>query len=92
MSLPSSWPDDLASAPPVLVGIATENLGPSGRPLFNGALLLNAGTIQQAFYKTLLPTYDVFDEDRYFEPARGPQIMQIDNKTNRNHFLRGCME
>ena len=72
--------NDLASAPPVLVGIATENLGPSGRPLFNGALLLNAGTIQQTFYKTLLPTYDVFDEDRYFEPARGPQIMQIDKK------------
>ena len=71
---------DLASAPPVLVGIATENLGFSGRPLFNGALLLNAGKIQQAFYKTLLPTYDVFDEDRYFEPARGPQIMQIDKR------------
>ena len=72
--------NDLASAPPVLVGIATENSASSGRPLFNGALLLNEGTIQQAFYKTLLPTYDVFDEDRYFEPARGPQIMQIDKK------------
>ena len=40
---------DLASAPPVLVGTATENSGPAGRPLFNGALLLSGGRIQQAF-------------------------------------------
>ena len=30
-----------------------------------------------AFHKTLLPTYDVFDEDRYFEPAHGPQILEL---------------
>jgi NAD+ synthase/NAD+ synthase (glutamine-hydrolysing) len=71
---------DLASAPPVLVGAATENSGPNGRPLFNSALLLSGGKIQQAFHKTLLPTYDVFDEDRYFEPARGQQILEINSK------------
>jgi NAD+ synthase (glutamine-hydrolysing) len=70
---------DLASAPPVLVGTAIENHELAGRPLFNGGLLLSGGTIQQAFYKTLLPTYDVFDEDRYFEPARGAQILEINN-------------
>ena len=31
----------------------------------------------QAFHKTLLPTYDVFDEDRYFEPAPSPQILEL---------------
>lgn len=71
---------DLASAPPVLVGTATENHEVVGRPLFNGGLLLSGGKVQQAFYKTLLPTYDVFDEDRYFEPARGAQILEINNR------------
>jgi NAD+ synthase (glutamine-hydrolysing) len=71
---------DLASAPPVLVGTATENHDLAGRPLFNGGLLLKGGKIQQTFCKTLLPSYDVFDEDRYFEPARGAQILDINNK------------
>ena len=48
-----------------------------GRPLFNSAVLLQHGAVGPAFHKTLLPTYDVFDEDRYFEPARGPQILEL---------------
>jgi NAD+ synthase/NAD+ synthase (glutamine-hydrolysing) len=48
-----------------------------GRPLFNSAVLLQSGTVGNAFHKTLLPTYDVFDEDRYFEPAVGPQILEL---------------
>jgi len=64
---------ELADAPPVLVGIATPNPAEMGRPLYNSAVLLHQGTVGQSFHKTLLPTYDVFDEDRYFEPARGPQ-------------------
>lgn len=39
------------------------------KPLFNSAALLHHGKIQQIFHKRLLPTYDVFDEDRYFEPG-----------------------
>ena len=35
------------------------------------------GRVGSAFHKTLLPTYDVFDEDRYFEPAAGPQILDF---------------
>jgi NAD+ synthase (glutamine-hydrolysing) len=66
----------LAGGPPVLVGTATVNPEPMGRPLFNSAVLLRDGTVGQAFHKTLLPTYDVFDEDRYFEPGRGPQILE----------------
>lgn len=41
-----------------------------GRPLFNAALLCAEGKAIGRAYKTLLPTYDVFDEDRYFQPAR----------------------
>ena len=40
-----------------------------GRPLFNSAVLLRGRRGRAGFHKTLLPTYDVFDEDRYFEPA-----------------------
>jgi NAD+ synthase/NAD+ synthase (glutamine-hydrolysing) len=48
-----------------------------GRPLFNSAALLRGGRIERTFHKTLLPTYDVFDEDRYFEPASKPQILDL---------------
>jgi NAD+ synthase (glutamine-hydrolysing) len=68
---------DLADAPPVLVGLAEPNGQSEGRPLFNSAALLRDGQIEQCFRKTLLPTYDVFDEDRYFEPAQGPQMLEL---------------
>ncbi|HET9318574.1 MAG TPA: NAD+ synthase [Bryobacteraceae bacterium] len=70
----------LADGPPVLVGVATPNPAEMGRPLFNSAVLLEKGSVGPAFHKTLLPTYDVFDEDRYFEPCREPQIMQLDGR------------
>jgi len=68
---------DLKGAPPLLVGVATPNPGDHGRPLFNSAALLKDGAAGPLFHKTLLPTYDVFDEDRYFEPAAGPQILEL---------------
>jgi NAD+ synthase/NAD+ synthase (glutamine-hydrolysing) len=68
---------ELKDAPPLLVGVATPNPGAGGRPLFNSAVLLKDGAAGPAFHKTLLPTYDVFDEDRYFEPAAGPQILEL---------------
>ena len=68
---------ELKDGPPLLVGIATPNPGDSGRPLFNSAVLLKDGAAGPVFHKTLLPTYDVFDEDRYFEPATGPQILEL---------------
>jgi len=70
----------LADGPPVLVGVATPNPAEMGRPLFNSAVLLERGSVGLAFHKTLLPTYDVFDEDRYFEPCREPQIMELDGR------------
>jgi NAD+ synthase/NAD+ synthase (glutamine-hydrolysing) len=68
---------ELKDAPPILVGAATPNPSDMGRPLFNSAVLLQEGAVGPAFHKTLLPTYDVFDEDRYFEPAEGPQVLEF---------------
>jgi NAD+ synthetase len=53
----------------VIVGYAQRNDQPVGRPLFNAAALLRDGNIVSRHFKTLLPTYDVFDESRYFEPG-----------------------
>lgn len=68
---------DLKDASPVLVGLAEPNPSETGRPLFNSAALLRLGRLDRTFRKTLLPTYDVFDEDRYFEPACEPQILDL---------------
>ena len=68
---------ELKDGPPLLVGVATPNPADIGRPLFNSAVLLKDGAVGPAFHKTLLPTYDVFDEDRYFEPAAEPGILEI---------------
>lgn len=53
----------------VIVGYADRNPEPVGRPLRNSVALLRDGRIASRHYKTLLPTYDVFDESRYFEPG-----------------------
>jgi len=68
---------ELKGAPPALVGVATPNPSDTGRPLFNSAALLQDGAVGPVFHKTLLPTYDVFDEDRYFEPGTGPQLLDL---------------
>lgn len=67
---------ELKDAPPLLVGVATPNPAEMGRPLFNSAAFLCRGEVGPFFHKTLLPTYDVFDEDRYFEPAVEPGILE----------------
>ncbi len=68
---------ELRDGPPLLVGVATANPADIGRPLFNSAVLLRDGKPGPTFHKTLLPTYDVFDEDRYFEPAPEPGILEL---------------
>jgi NAD+ synthetase len=52
-----------------IVGYAERNLQPIGRPLHNAVAVLRDGKIVSRHFKTLLPTYDVFDESRYFEPG-----------------------
>src|SRR5437764_4811911 len=53
---------------PLLVGFVDRNNG-RGKPFHNAAALLERGKPIRKAHKSLLPTYDVFDEDRYFEPA-----------------------
>ena len=55
----------------LLVGFVGENKLQPGRQVTNSVALLQHGKIVTTRTKTLLPTYDVFDEDRYFEPAIG---------------------
>jgi NAD+ synthase/NAD+ synthase (glutamine-hydrolysing) len=71
---------DAATLPPVLVGLPEPNPSDEGRPLFNSAVLLRGGEVGPRFRKALLPTYDVFDEDRYFEPFHGPQTLDLDGR------------
>ena len=51
-----------------IVGAPSINPNKKGKNLFNSAFFLSEGKIQEIFNKSLLPTYDIFDEYRYFEP------------------------
>jgi NAD+ synthase (glutamine-hydrolysing) len=53
----------------IVVGAPCRNPVIEGKDLYNSAYFLAEGKIQQVVHKTLLPTYDIFDEYRYFEPA-----------------------
>lgn len=53
----------------IVVGAPCRNPVVEGKDLYNSAYFLAEGKIQQVVHKTLLPTYDIFDEYRYFEPA-----------------------
>jgi NAD+ synthetase len=55
---------------PLCVGFVDRNSERPGRALKNSAAVLQNGKILWRTHKSLLPTYDVFDEDRYFEPAK----------------------
>ncbi|MEO0453136.1 MAG: NAD+ synthase [Verrucomicrobiota bacterium] len=59
-------------AVPLITGVFLPNPEPKGHALFNAAVWLESGKQQQTFYKCLLPNYDVFDENRYFEPSGHP--------------------
>lgn len=77
IALAQSLPPGLAA----LVGTVTPNDSAAhtgGKPLFNSTALLDDGRIQRIFHKRLLPTYDVFDEDRYFEPGQESTAFELD--------------
>ena len=67
------------SKAPLLVGFVDRNEG-RGKPFHNAAALLESGQPIRKTYKSLLPTYDVFDEDRYFEPGRGAEPVVVCGK------------
>ena len=60
---------------PAIVGTVETNPTGKGRPFFNAAAFCHRGKITAVARKCLLPTYDVFDEDRYFEPAPQPTVV-----------------
>ncbi|MBD2388652.1 NAD+ synthase [Cylindrospermum sp. FACHB-282] len=65
----------------VLVGTVAQNLKAhitGGKTLFNSIALLEGGEVKQIFHKRLLPTYDVFDERRYFEPGSQANYFILD--------------
>ena len=64
----------------VLVGGPHRNPVIEGKDLFNAAWFLEDGQIRQVINKTCLPTYDVFDEDRYFEPAQQWEVVEFRGK------------
>jgi NAD+ synthetase len=60
-----------------LIGFPTVSDKATGRPLRNSAALCDQGRVLSIHHKTLLPTYDVFDEQRYFEPGEQPQVARL---------------
>lgn len=68
--LQKELPPDLS----VAVGYVDRNRGGSGRALVNAMSVIAGGKVVFTQHKTLLPTYDVFDEARYFEPAAARKV------------------
>ena len=65
----------------VLVGTVETNpyaMEKGQKPLYNSMALIDGGEVRQVFHKRLLPTYDVFDEDRYFEPGYEANYFTLD--------------
>ena len=70
-----------------IVGSPTLNKRPEGKKLFNSALVLSEGKIIFSANKALLPTYDIFDEYRYFEPEKSFSVFLIQRDENCNDRL-----
>ena len=75
--------DELAAATrelptAVLAGVALQAGSESGKPAVNAAVLLDQGLQLLEQHKRLLPFYDVFDEQRYFERAQKQQVVELD--------------
>ena len=63
-----------------IVGSPSLNKKKKGKSLHNSAYFLKDGKIESVHHKQLLPTYDVFDENRYFEPAKDVQCINYKGK------------
>ncbi len=80
---------DLPKGLTALVGLAQLNpeAGKKGqKPLYNSMALLENGTLKTVFHKRLLPTYDVFDEDRYFESGNVPNHFHLGDGNSSLHI------
>ncbi|MGF1604041.1 MAG: NAD+ synthase [Thermosynechococcaceae cyanobacterium] len=68
----------------VLIGFAAPNQQAAevgSKPLYNSMACVMAGQIEQVIHKRLLPSYDVFDEDRYFASGEEPGILRLGDRT-----------
>ena len=63
-----------------IIGLPTVNPKAEGKNLFNSAWVIQDGKVTATVHKALLPTYDIFDEYRYFEPAREFQTVTVAGK------------
>ena len=63
-----------------IVGFVDRNAARRGKNLYNAAAYINNKRIVSMHYKSLLPTYDVFDEDRYFEPTHSISLAKISGR------------
>lgn len=64
----------------VLVGAPSRNPELAGKDLFNSVYFIHENQIKNIIHKSLLPTYDIFDEYRYFEPANEWQVINLKGK------------
>lgn len=64
----------------VILGTPRKSDNDSEKPVFNSAVIFKNGTLLGYQDKSLLPTYDVFDERRYFEPSISTKLWDIDGK------------
>jgi NAD+ synthase (glutamine-hydrolysing) len=64
----------------VIIGAPDKNTIPKGKDLFNAAWFLFEKSVKGVAHKTCLPTYDVFDENRYFEPAYEWNVVEFKGK------------
>jgi NAD+ synthase (glutamine-hydrolysing) len=71
---------DAAQGIAVVVGAPCRNPLPEGKDLYNTAFFLFEGKVLHKQHKALLPTYDVFDEYRYFEPAKEFKTLEFKGK------------
>ena len=71
--LATSLPPTLA----VAVGFVSRAPKGSSRTIHNSLAVIRDGKLLSVIHKRLLPTYDVFDEDRYFEPGDGSSVVDV---------------
>lgn len=64
----------------IVIGCIHFNTSKIGKPYFNCASLMDGGKVVGKYKKRLLPYYDVFEEERYFEPGNEPGIFDLDGK------------
>jgi NAD+ synthase (glutamine-hydrolysing) len=72
--------EEIREVPAIIGYVEDRDPRSVGRPFYNAAAWCESGSIKIVARKSLLPSYDVFDEERYFEPAEAPTIHEWKGK------------